>query len=239
MTNSEKAMVFGATTLAGLLIVAALLFRVGPGGDAPADPPPEKPVETPLAEEDGPPVESLPVEEVVAESEDIFPEEQQIPPQPEGPILPPEEPEEQKQREITLFFQSPFGEELMPEERFIFETDSTSDQIRQVVRELIRGPATELLPTIPRGTELREVYLATSGTAYIDFSQAFVDEHPGGSAAEIETVFSLANTLAFNFTQVQRIRILVEGEERPTLREHLDLSRSFVADMSLVKSMEL
>ena len=155
---------------------------------------------------------------------------------PETPALSraPVEGSEQNQREVTLFFQSRDGVDLQGEKRKIFLTDTVTDQARQTVKELIDGPRESLLPTIPPVAELREVYLAADGTAYVDFSRGFVDGHPGGSSGEIDTVFSLVDTLTFNFPQIKRVKILVEGEERSTLREHLDLTRSYLPDMSIV-----
>lgn len=155
---------------------------------------------------------------------------------PETPALSrsPAPAEEGNQREITLFFQSPDGEDLVPETRKIFLTPTVTDQARQAVRELVDGPKTNLFPTLPAESEVREIFLGPDGTAYVDFSRALVDGHPGGSAAEIATVFSLVDTLTFNFPEIKRVKILVEGEERDTLKEHLDLRRSYVADMSLV-----
>jgi len=141
---------------------------------------------------------------------------------------------EGNQREVTLFFRSPDEEELRGEKRKIFLTETVTDQARQTVKELIDGPRGDLLPTLPPGTEVREVYLTADGTAYLDFSQSFVDGHVGGSSGEIDTVFSLVDTLAFNFPEIKRVKILVEGEERATLKEHLDLTRAFLPDMSLV-----
>jgi spore germination protein GerM len=146
--------------------------------------------------------------------------------------------EQGNQREVTLFFQSAQGDELVPETRKIFLTDSITAQARQVVKELIDGPHSALLPTLPATAELREIYLAPGGTVYLDFSRAFVDAHPGGSSAEISTVFSLVDTLAYNFPEIKRVRFLVEGEERSTLKEHLDLGRAYVADMSLESRTE-
>jgi spore germination protein GerM len=146
--------------------------------------------------------------------------------------------EEGNQREVTLFFQSPDSDNLVPEVRKIFLTESVSDQARQTVKELIGGPQTRLVATIPAGTELREIYLSKEGTAFVDFSQAFVDKHPGGSSAEIGTIFSLVNTLTYNFPEIHKVKILVEGEERETLKEHLDLTRAYSADMSLVSRTE-
>ncbi len=141
---------------------------------------------------------------------------------------------EENQREVTLFFQAPAGGDLQGEKRKIFLTDTVTDQARQTVKELIEGPRTELAPTFPAGSEVREVYLAADGTAYVDFSQSLVDGHPGGASAEIDTVFSLVDTLTFNFPEIKRVKILVEGEERSTLKEHLDLTRAYLPDMSIV-----
>jgi len=146
--------------------------------------------------------------------------------------------EEGNQREVTLFFQSAKDDDLVPETRKIFLTATITDQARQVVKELIDGPHTALLPTIPATAEVREVYLADGGTVYVDFSKAFVDAHPGGSSAEISTIFSLVDTLTYNFPEIKKVRFLVEGEERATLKEHLDLGRAYVADMSLVSRTE-
>jgi len=159
---------------------------------------------------------------------------------PETPALSrnPTPAEEGNQREVTIFFQSPDSDDLVPETRKIFLTGSVTDQARQTVQALIEGPESHLIPTIPAGTELREIYLGAGGIAYVDFSQAFVNRHPGGSSAEIGTVFSLVDTLTYNFPEIRKVRILVEGEERATLREHLDLSRAYVADMSLVSRKE-
>ena len=146
--------------------------------------------------------------------------------------------EEGNQKEVTLFFQSSDSDDLVPEVRKIFLTETVTDQARQTVKELIGGPESGLVATIPAGTELREIYLTRDGTAFVDFSQTFVDRHPGGSSGEIATVFSLVDTLTFNFPEIRRVKILVEGEERATLKEHLDLTRAYVADMSLVSRKE-
>ena len=212
MTISNKTAIFAASTIAVIVIAATLLWRV-------------EPTEPPAIDEMVPPI---PDQAAVVDT----------PPPLETTTATPEEidslPEELKRRKVILFFQSPLGQELMPEAREIYMTDIISDQARQTVRQLIVGPQTDLLPTIPPGTEVREVYLAADGTAYVDFSMALIDGHPGGTSSEIDTVFSIVNTLAYNFSEIRRVKILVEGEERRTLKNHLDINRAFVPDMSIV-----
>ena len=104
-------------------------------------------------------------------------------------------------------------------------------EIRQAIRELIKGPDDkegDLIRTIPMNTELRGLYLdERSGTAYLDFSEELRHDHPGGSWAEALTVYSIVNTLTYNFPLVRRIKLLINGQMMETLAGHLDLDRVF------------
>lgn len=208
MRFTSRAVLTAAIAVSALLIALSLLWRVD-SRKAALPPPAESPQQA---------------------------ESHETPALSRNPVPAPDE--AGNQREVTLFFQSAESDDLVPEVRKIFLTESITDQARQTVKELIGGPQGRLLPTLPAGTELREIYLANDGTAYVDFSKALVDRHSGGSSAEIATVFSLVDTLTFNFPEIRRVRFLVEGQELSTLKEHLDLSRAYVADMSLVSRTE-
>jgi Sporulation and spore germination len=142
---------------------------------------------------------------------------------------------EQNRREVTLFFQEATSDYLGPEKRKIFLTSSVADQAKQIVVELITGPLEkQLLPTLPPQTRLRGLYLDRAGTAFVDLSSELVDLHPGGTNEEIATIFSLVDSLSYNLPEIKRVHILVNGEERDTLKSHLDLRRDFSKDMSIV-----
>ena len=142
---------------------------------------------------------------------------------------------EQNRREVTLFFQEADSESLGPEKRKIFLTSSIADQAKQIVVELINGPLEKgLLSTLPPQTRLRGLYLDRTGTAYVDLSSELVDFHSGGTDEEIATIFSIVDSLAYNLPQIKRVHILVNGEERDTLKSHLDLRRDYAKDMSIV-----
>ena len=81
---------------------------------------------------------------------------------------------------------------------------------------------------------MRGLYLDRGGTAYVDLSGEAVELHPGGTDEEIATIFSIVDTLVYNLPQIKRVRILVNGEERDTLKSHLDLRRDYSKDMSIV-----
>jgi hypothetical protein len=148
----------------------------------------------------------------------------------EAPISSPDT----NRREVVLFFQARDSEYLGPERRKIFLTPSPVDQAKQIVVELINGPnSRDLLPTVPKETRLRGLYLDRGGTAYVDLSVEVAARHPGGTAEEIATLFSLVNSLTYNLPEVKRVHILVDGEERDTL-VHLDLKRDYRQDLSIV-----
>jgi len=142
---------------------------------------------------------------------------------------------EQNRREVLLFFQEANSDSLGPERRKIFLTTSIADQAKQIVVELINGPQEAgLLPTVPQQAHLRGLYLDRVGTAYVDLSSEVSDLHPGGSDGEIATIYSLVDSLVYNLPQIKRVHILVNGEERDTLKSHLDLRRDYAKDMSIV-----
>jgi len=178
-------------------------------GDAPADAPQDAPQDAVEAEADEP-----------TEAED------------------PSEPSflsEQNRRDITLFFQDPNSDLLMPEERQIFETNSLTDQAKQIVVGLIDGPQNpNLLPTMPEKTRVLGLYMDRYGTAWVDLSHEVASEHLGGTAEEMATIFSLVNSLTVSLPDIKRVHILIDGEERDTLKSHLDLRRDFIKNLSIV-----
>jgi hypothetical protein len=142
---------------------------------------------------------------------------------------------EANRREVVLFFQKSDGDSLGPERRKIFLTSSIADQAKQIVVELINGPQdADLLPTLPPETRLLGLYLDRAGAAFVDLSPEASDYHPGGSAEELATIFSLVDSLTYNLPEIQRVRILIGGEERDTLKSHLDLRRDYRQDLSIV-----
>jgi hypothetical protein len=45
----------------------------------------------------------------------------------------------------------------------------------------------------------------------------------------------IVDSLTFNLSEIDRVRFLVGGEERETLKSHLDLRRAYLKDMSIVR----
>ncbi len=135
---------------------------------------------------------------------------------------------------VTLFFLSDDDDLLHRETREIEAGPTPEDEAERALEELIRGSKGDYLSPLPPGTRVRQVFLNKDGTAYVDFGKEIMEKFSYGSSSELAAVYSVVNTLAVNFRPVRRVVILVEGAERETLGGHVDLTRPFVANLSLV-----
>jgi hypothetical protein len=59
--------------------------------------------------------------------------------------------------------------------------------------------------------------------------------HPGGSAAELLTVYAIVNAVTANLPAIMRVQILLDGKEVDTLAGHMDLRRPLQRNESLVQ----
>jgi hypothetical protein len=138
-------------------------------------------------------------------------------------------------REVLLFFPRTDRSMLGAEHATVFDLDSPTARARLILERLLEGPESEdLVGAIPEGTALRELWISPSGTAFIDFSADLGRRHPGGTTAEMNTVFAVVNTLVYNLPEVRRVQILMAGREVDTLSGHLALWLPLGADLSLV-----
>lgn len=104
--------------------------------------------------------------------------------------------------------------------------DSTQ-RAKQVLRALIASPPTPEQRTLPADTQLLAFYILPDGTAVADFSDALSSETPSGILSEQVAVDSIVQTLANNVSGVQRLKILIHGQEADTLAGHVDLTGFF------------
>ncbi len=137
---------------------------------------------------------------------------------------------------VIVFLPSPEDEFLHPEERKILKTPSLSNQVKQLILEILKGSEKGNLSPIPSQTKIREVYIHKDGTAYVDLTSDFISGNSGGSSSEIEAIYTIVNSITFNFPFIKRVHFLIDGIERETLKGHLRLDRSFLPNYSMIKS---
>ena len=137
-------------------------------------------------------------------------------------------------QEVTLFFSDANERFLVPEKRFIPKENEPEAQAREMVKALIAGSKTGLVNTFPEKAELQDVNREGDDALSVSFRDSLVANHPGGSAAEMATVYSLTNTLTTNLPAIKRIRILIGGKERESLKGHIGLRNPFMMNRELI-----
>ncbi|MFQ5721094.1 MAG: GerMN domain-containing protein [Candidatus Aminicenantales bacterium] len=137
-------------------------------------------------------------------------------------------------KKVVLFFPSEEDFLLHPEEREIIANDSTAKEAKETIEELLKGSKRGYISPFPPETKLRELYITKEGVAYVDFTKEIQEKHLRGSSAEIATVFSIVNSLAYNFKSIKKVFILIDGGEKETLGGHLSLAYPFFPKYDLL-----
>jgi len=146
-------------------------------------------------------------------------------PQGISPLTMPRAPVERKEREIEVYFADENAMGLVPERRQAVLGGGGAADAEAIVAELIKGPQSDaLLPTLPSGTRLLDAY-KVGDLLVLDFTHDIQTNHTGGSTGELLTVYSIVNSLAHNLDGIERVQLLVEGEEMESLAGHLGLEK--------------
>ncbi len=110
-----------------------------------------------------------------------------------------------------LYFASQDAEGLVAESRAITVSDKETAELK-IVQELLKGPEnSELVKTIPADTKILSVE-TKEGTCFVNLSKEFITKHPGGTAAEALTVYSIVNSLT-ELDTVNQVQFLIEGQK--------------------------
>jgi hypothetical protein len=133
--------------------------------------------------------------------------------------------EDGRKIKARLFYVSDDGTRLTGVERDVPYADQTPAQARRILDAELSPAEPPLVSAIPAGTTLRALFVGQDGTAYVDLSREIVAAHPGGSAAELLTVYSVVDALTANLPAITAVQLLVEGKEIDTLVGHVDTRR--------------
>ena len=135
---------------------------------------------------------------------------------------------------VTLYFSDTNERFLVAEKRYVVREKNDADMAREIAKALLEGSKTGLVNTFPENTELQSLTIDKDGTAAASFSKDLITRHPGGSASEMATVYSLANSLAFNVPTVRKVKLLVNGKDVESIKGHIDTRRPFAPNKDLV-----
>lgn len=137
--------------------------------------------------------------------------------------------------EVRIFFPTRSNDLLLrSRDVSVFASQTPENRARQIVNHLIDGSDDDLLfGQLPDGTRLNQIFVSDDGIAYLNFNSAISDNHPGGILREQATIYAIANSLIYNLSEVDRVKILVGGVERETLAGHCLLLLPFELDLSI------
>jgi len=138
-----------------------------------------------------------------------------------------------EKQKVKLYFSDLNERFLIPEERYITKGKSPEDTVRLLVEALVGGPHSDLVETFSKETVFRGVTVK-NGIASIDFGRNLIDLHPGGSASEMMTIYSLTNTVTLNVPSVTKVKILINGNGVETIKGHIDTSRPFETNREVI-----
>lgn len=143
-------------------------------------------------------------------------------------------PTQKESREINVYYSDEDGLYLKAEKHSI-EKGELPTEARAALEYLVSGPSNAALgKTLPKGTKL--VALKIEGaTAVVDLSPEVIQNHEGGSSGELQTIYSIVDTLCLNFPEIKEVQILVGGKKEETIAGHIDISQPLGPDRKIIK----
>ncbi|KAA9006291.1 GerMN domain-containing protein [Paenibacillus spiritus] len=134
----------------------------------------------------------------------------------------PADTEEKQSREINVYYTDAEQMDLVPAKAKISFKDEAADKYREAFRALQTSDNPDLVPLWER-IELKSVTF-TNGLLTLDIHKP--QEAQLGAGGESFAIQALTSTM-FQFTEVQNIEVLVDGEQTESLMGHVDLLYPF------------
>ncbi len=138
-----------------------------------------------------------------------------------------------EKEEVTVYFSDANERFLVPEKRYVAKEDIPGNAARELVKTLLDGSRTGLVNTFPEKVDVMNVKI-DAGTAFVSFNRNLIKNHPGGSASEMATIYSLTNTLTANIPAINKVKILVAGKEIDSIKGHIDTRQAFTPNQELI-----
>ena len=151
-------------------------------------------------------------------------------------LFPPVDMDALKKKEkhlVVIYFSDPQELFLMQEKRYVYVENDPAQQAKEIAKVLLDGSKTGLVNTFPAGAGIKDVRVDDEGTAFINFTRNLTKLHPGGSTAEMATIYSLTNSVTGNVSSIKKVKILVDGKELPSIKGHISTQKAFTPNLEL------
>ncbi len=135
---------------------------------------------------------------------------------------------------VVLYFSDANERFLIPEKRYIPKENNPNEQAKEVVKALLDGSKGKLVNTFPEKVRLESVTIDEGQTAHVSFDNNLVLRHPGGSASEMATIYSLTNSLIKNISGIKKVKLLIAGKEIGSIKGHINTKLPFTMNKELL-----
>lgn len=136
---------------------------------------------------------------------------------------------------VVLYFSDVNERFLLPENRYVPKAENIEGQATEIVKALIDGSKTNLINTFPEKIGLQSVKIdKDKKTAHVSFTKNLIQMHPGSSAGEMATIYSLTNSLIANIPDIEKVKILIDEKEVETLKGHVNARRPFAMNKDIM-----
>jgi hypothetical protein len=139
----------------------------------------------------------------------------------------------------TLMVAKDADNSLLPQEQSLPLPEESGARARVILGKLLDlyAAAGSAHPVPGGATAISQVFLLPAGAksatgpqlAVVNLTASFAASHPSGIETESLTVLSICGTIHANLPRVTEVRFLVDGQMRPTLAGHADLTRTYLA----------
>ena len=118
-------------------------------------------------------------------------------------------------------------------EQTIYQSKTRVNQMRQLLQIFLNGPRSgkDQVP-VPEGLKLNDFYFTPQGIAVVDLSTAEIPPGHFGFYEEVLFIRGLIETLSQNFFEIKQVKVLVNGNESPTLAGHYALGTADLGSMA-------
>lgn len=136
---------------------------------------------------------------------------------------------------VTLYFASQDDTKLVSEQRRI-ELNSSVQQEKTIIEELIKGPQTEgLLSTIPAETIVKDVTVK-DGICQVDLSFDLKSKFFTTPESKYMMIYSIVNTLTES-SKINKVAFLVDGKKDIEFTKDIDLRETFVRNNKIIEKV--
>lgn len=141
---------------------------------------------------------------------------------------------DKKKIRAVAFYGAADSDALKPAPCVIFASNQPVNEIKQLLIKMFSTPAAAgYMDVIPPSTRLREVYQDKAGILYVDLSGEFSKNCRPGITSENLAVYSIVDSICYNFSWVKGVKILIDGAEKPDVAGNVSLDGVFKPDMDL------